>query len=84
MQQIAELSSSRSGVKASLSSNKPKLEASRQQIAELLQDCAAKSKEIQAGLDLQEEMKNKCQISKIFGEGKTLTRHKNMHSKEEI
>merc|ERR1719308_773835 len=68
---VAELSSSRAGVEAALSGTKSELEAARQQIADLLQDLAAKVKQIQAGLDLQEEMKGKM----IWGESERRRLH---------
>ena len=68
---VAEMSSSRAGVEASLSGTKAELENARQQIADLLQECAAKAKLIQDGLDLQEEMKGKM----IWGESERRRLH---------
>ena len=68
---VAELSSSRAGIEAALAGTKTELEAARQQIAELLRECAAKAADIKAGLDLQEEMKGKM----IWGESERRRLH---------
>ena len=56
---VAELSSSRAGIEAALSGTKAELEAARSQIMELRRESEEKTRQIQAGLELQEEMKAK-------------------------
>ena len=56
---VAELSSSRAGIEAALSGTKAELEAAREQILALRKESEAKTAEIQAGLQTQEEMKAK-------------------------
>ena len=68
---VAELSSSRAGIEASLAGAKTELESARLQIADLLKECAAKSAEIKAGLEIQEEMKGKM----VWGESERRRLH---------
>ena len=55
----AQLEERERDFEAAQSGNKSELKTARQQKADLLQECEAKAKQIQAGLNLQEEMKGK-------------------------
>ena len=68
---IRDRSSSRAGIEASLSGAKTELDAARQQIADLLKECAAKAAEIKASLEIQEEMKGKM----VWGESERRRLH---------